>query len=71
MDNKILDLIIALTLIAIGTLMITFGRRMNIFFEKLGLDLLPGDSQDNVRSRQILVSMVFIGIGIYLIIDSF
>jgi len=71
MDNKILDLIVALILIAIGTLMIIFGRRLNTFFEKLGVDLLPGDNQDNVRGRQVSVSVAFIGIGIYLIINFF
>lgn len=71
MNNKITELIIALVFIAVGMIFIIFGRQLNNFLEKIGIEYLANDSSDAARSRQMLGGIAFIGIGIYIIITSF
>lgn len=70
MNNKIIELFTAIVLITFGAVMLIFGRRFNRFLEKIGIEYLAGDSPDAVRSRQVLVSITFIGIGMFLVISS-
>jgi len=72
MDKNIYELIVGSAMIVLGIMNIFWGRKcFNFLYKRKIIDLLPGDSLDANHGRSLIGSILFIGLGIFLIIKSF
>ncbi|GET23009.1 hypothetical protein JCM18694_32550 [Prolixibacter denitrificans] len=72
MNKNIYELIVGSVMIVLGIMNIFWGRKcFSFLYKRKIIDLLPGDSLDTNHWRSLIGSVLFIGLGIFLIIKSF